>query len=156
MSLNQTLINQYNKSSSKRQRPIDKDDIEVDASLSSSSIPIQANLSNQLESAILETFDNTKNVNTTATTTANTTITTKKRNKNNSYNESNKDSKDKNHHQQQQTILSSNFMLNRPKIRLSDLAGIDTILEQIQELVFYPIKYPKLYSHLGIVFTNLL
>ena len=38
----------------------------------------------------------------------------------------------------------------RPRARLSDLAGIDSVLGLINELVFYPIMYPQLYSELGL------
>jgi len=34
--------------------------------------------------------------------------------------------------------------------RLRDLAGIDAIHQLIHETVFFPIKYPTLYKHLGI------
>lgn len=34
--------------------------------------------------------------------------------------------------------------------RLSSLAGIDSIINQIKELVFYPVQYSQLYSHLGV------
>ena len=49
-----------------------------------------------------------------------------------------------------QLVNTSNFQTARPTTRLSDLAGIDSILEQIRELVFYPTQYPELYSHLGV------
>jgi ribosome biogenesis ATPase len=45
---------------------------------------------------------------------------------------------------------AGNFVVPRPLTRLSDLAGIDSILQQIRELVFYPTQYPELYAHLGV------
>eukprot|EP01038_Epipyxis_sp_PR26KG_P006840 gene6840-9364_t len=44
----------------------------------------------------------------------------------------------------------SSFLITRPLTRLSNLAGLDTILNQIKELIFYPIKYPLLYNRLGV------
>lgn len=43
-----------------------------------------------------------------------------------------------------------NFLVTRPTTRLKDLAGIDSILQQIKELVFFPTMFPELYSHLGV------
>ena len=43
-----------------------------------------------------------------------------------------------------------NFLATRPKTRLTELAGIDSILQQIRELVFYPTQFPTLYAHLGV------
>lgn len=43
------------------------------------------------------------------------------------------------------------FLSRRPKNRLSQLAGLESILENIRELVFYPIQYPQLYVHLGVI-----
>jgi ribosome biogenesis ATPase len=40
--------------------------------------------------------------------------------------------------------------VTRPQTRLTDLAGIDSILQQIRELVFYPTQFPALYAHLGV------
>jgi ribosome biogenesis ATPase len=45
---------------------------------------------------------------------------------------------------------SSNFLVPRPSTRLTDLAGLDTSLDQVRDMVFYPIQYPDLYSHLGV------
>jgi ribosome biogenesis ATPase len=42
------------------------------------------------------------------------------------------------------------FLTSRPTARLSDLAGLDSVLQQIKELVFFPVLYPRLYSHLGV------
>jgi len=38
----------------------------------------------------------------------------------------------------------------RPNVRFSDVAGIDGILSQIREQVFYPVHYASLYEHLRI------
>lgn len=44
----------------------------------------------------------------------------------------------------------SEFVVTRPKSRLSDMAGIDSITSQVKELVFYPVLYPNLYNYLGV------
>ena len=43
-----------------------------------------------------------------------------------------------------------NFLTTRPATRLKDLAGIDSILQKIEELAFFPTKFPELYSYLGV------
>lgn len=35
-------------------------------------------------------------------------------------------------------------------MRLRDLAGLDTVLRFVQEIVFYPIQLPELYNQLGV------
>ncbi len=35
-------------------------------------------------------------------------------------------------------------------MRLTDLAGLETVIAQIKDLVFHPIMYATLYEHLGI------
>eukprot|EP01035_Chromulina_nebulosa_P019028 gene19028-24848_t len=54
----------------------------------------------------------------------------------------------KNNIEDQSKIKS--FLSPRPANRLSDLAGIEKILTQIRELVFYPLQYNNIYSHLGV------
>ena len=44
-----------------------------------------------------------------------------------------------------------NFVAPRPMFRLNDLAGLDKIQNDIQELVFHPIKYPDLFKDLGVI-----
>ena len=44
----------------------------------------------------------------------------------------------------------NNFLTSQPSARLKDLAGIDSILSQVRELVFYPVQYPELYTTLGV------
>jgi hypothetical protein len=39
--------------------------------------------------------------------------------------------------------------LPRPSTRLSDLAGLESVLSQVREMVFFPTQLPELYSHLG-------
>lgn len=36
----------------------------------------------------------------------------------------------------------------RPSVRFSDLGGIDGVLQDIRELVEYPLTHPEIYSHL--------
>jgi hypothetical protein len=43
-----------------------------------------------------------------------------------------------------------NFFIERPSKRLCDLAGIDIILEQIKEHIFFPVRLPEIYSRLGV------
>ncbi|KAK8807299.1 hypothetical protein WA158_004058 [Blastocystis sp. Blastoise] len=38
----------------------------------------------------------------------------------------------------------------RPTERYSDLAGIETILQDLRELIEYPLSHPEIYTHLGI------
>lgn len=47
-------------------------------------------------------------------------------------------------------VPSNNFLVERPKTRFSDLAGLDNVLGQIRELVCYPLWYSSLYAHLGV------
>lgn len=54
------------------------------------------------------------------------------------------------HSQQQVRKPFSSFLVPRPNTRLSHLAGLEPVLKQIQELVFYPVKYPALYQQLGV------
>lgn len=42
------------------------------------------------------------------------------------------------------------FLSPQPLLRLKDLAGIESILSQVRELVFYPVQYPDLYQMLGV------
>ncbi len=44
----------------------------------------------------------------------------------------------------------ANYLQTRPKNRLNDLAGVDVALNQIKDMVFYPLKYPKVYELLGV------
>lgn len=38
----------------------------------------------------------------------------------------------------------------RPSLRLADLGGIDRILQDVRELIEYPLKHPEIYVHLGV------
>ena len=42
------------------------------------------------------------------------------------------------------------FLQTRPTTRLKDLAGLDTVITKIQEMIFYPIYLPNLYRHMGV------
>ena len=35
-------------------------------------------------------------------------------------------------------------------IHYSDLAGIDNVLQDIRELIEYPLTHPEIYTHIGI------
>jgi SpoVK/Ycf46/Vps4 family AAA+-type ATPase len=45
---------------------------------------------------------------------------------------------------------SNSFLTERPVARFSDLAGLENVLDQIKELVIYPLMYSSLYAHLGV------
>lgn len=47
-------------------------------------------------------------------------------------------------------LMDSRYLVPRPTARLADLAGLDSIVGQVRELVFYPVQFPQLYSHLGV------
>ena len=38
----------------------------------------------------------------------------------------------------------------RPQLTYSDVGGIETILQDIRELIEYPLLHPELYLHLGV------
>lgn len=40
--------------------------------------------------------------------------------------------------------------MSRPSTRLSNLAGLDNVIKQVREIVFFPMELPELYHHLGI------
>lgn len=44
----------------------------------------------------------------------------------------------------------SPYFVARPPHRLSHLAGLDATIEQVKELTFLPIQQPQLYKHLGV------
>ena len=46
---------------------------------------------------------------------------------------------------------SEKFLVDRPTARLSDLAGIKPIMENIGEIIFYPVYFPRFYSDLGVL-----
>jgi ribosome biogenesis ATPase len=46
--------------------------------------------------------------------------------------------------------MDSEYRKPTPNLRLKDLAGIEPIINQVRELVFYPLAFAKLYSHLGV------
>lgn len=48
------------------------------------------------------------------------------------------------------SFTDSQFLSKPPMARLADLAGIEPVMDQIRELVFYPVQYPELYAHLGV------
>ena len=43
-----------------------------------------------------------------------------------------------------------NYRQERPKVRFHNVAGVDSVLTQIREQVFYPVEYAALYKHLNI------
>jgi len=45
--------------------------------------------------------------------------------------------------------ISTNFSV-RPKVRYSDLGGIENVLQTIREVIERPITHPEIYAHLGV------
>ncbi|CAI5720801.1 unnamed protein product [Peronospora destructor] len=45
---------------------------------------------------------------------------------------------------------SRGFVVERPTARYSDVGGIQTILQEVRELVEYPLTHPEVYAHLGV------
>lgn len=44
----------------------------------------------------------------------------------------------------------SGFIVSRPTTRYSDFGGIQTILQEVKELIEYPLTHPEVYAHLGV------
>ncbi|EKX33771.1 hypothetical protein GUITHDRAFT_81158 [Guillardia theta CCMP2712] len=47
-------------------------------------------------------------------------------------------------------IASNSKTAEIPSIRFRDLGGIESILQQVRELVEYPLAHPEIYAHLGV------
>jgi ribosome biogenesis ATPase len=45
---------------------------------------------------------------------------------------------------------ANKMLVDRPKERFSDLGGISRILQDVRELIEYPLQHPEIYSHLGV------
>ncbi|KAM3571835.1 hypothetical protein VYU27_006133 [Nannochloropsis oceanica] len=45
---------------------------------------------------------------------------------------------------------SLSVLVERPSARFADLAGIDGVLQDVRELIEYPLTYPEVYAHLGV------
>uniref|UniRef100_K3WFD0 AAA+ ATPase domain-containing protein n=1 Tax=Globisporangium ultimum (strain ATCC 200006 / CBS 805.95 / DAOM BR144) TaxID=431595 RepID=K3WFD0_GLOUD len=45
---------------------------------------------------------------------------------------------------------SSGFVVSRPNTRYSDFGGIQAILQEVKELIEYPLTHPEVYAHLGV------
>eukprot|EP00624_Nannochloropsis_granulata_P007608 evm.model.NODE_8697_length_10216_cov_48.226311.1 len=45
---------------------------------------------------------------------------------------------------------SSSVLVERPSARFTDLAGIDGVLQDVRELIEYPLTHPEVYAHLGV------
>ncbi|KAK1934165.1 Nuclear valosin-containing protein-like [Phytophthora citrophthora] len=48
------------------------------------------------------------------------------------------------------TDESKGFVVERPTARYSDVGGIQTILQEVRELIEYPLTHPEVYAHLGV------
>ncbi|KAI9998105.1 hypothetical protein PInf_002439 [Phytophthora infestans] len=42
------------------------------------------------------------------------------------------------------------FVVERPSARYSDVGGIQSILQEVRELIEYPLTHPEVYAHLGV------
>lgn len=42
------------------------------------------------------------------------------------------------------------FVVDRPNTRYSDVGGIQAILQEVRELIEYPLTHPEVYTHLGV------
>ncbi|RAW33743.1 Nuclear valosin-containing protein-like [Phytophthora cactorum] len=45
---------------------------------------------------------------------------------------------------------SRGFVVERPSARYSDVGGIQSILQEVRELIEYPLTHPEVYAHLGV------
>ncbi|GMF12297.1 unnamed protein product [Phytophthora lilii] len=45
---------------------------------------------------------------------------------------------------------SKGFVVERPTARYSDVGGIQAILQEVRELIEYPLTHPEVYAHLGV------
>lgn len=45
---------------------------------------------------------------------------------------------------------SKGFVVERPTTRYSDFGGIQAILQEVKELIEYPLTHPEVYAHLGV------
>jgi len=124
VSLNQGMINQYRNSASKRHRPTDEEDgSAVGAALENGANAVSAEETGGVQAKLVKT--------------AAAGLRKKK-------------AAPKLGEAMSLTQVEPAFMATHPTAKLADMAGIDSILQQIRELVFYPVQYPELYSLLGV------
>ncbi|CAH0487800.1 unnamed protein product [Peronospora farinosa] len=45
---------------------------------------------------------------------------------------------------------SRGFVVERPTARYSDVGGIQAVLQEVRELIEYPLTHPEIYAHLGV------
>ena len=69
---------------------------------------------------------------------------------NNSDNNNNNNNNNNSHSNNPSSSSNNMHQVSRPVDRLKDLAGITSVLKQIEEQVFYPVYYHALYQELGI------
>ncbi len=48
------------------------------------------------------------------------------------------------------STASADFFADRPTTRYENLGGIDSVLQDVRELIEYPLMHPEVYEHLGI------
>ncbi|EEY59163.1 ribosome biogenesis ATPase RIX7 [Phytophthora infestans T30-4] len=49
-----------------------------------------------------------------------------------------------------ETDENRGFVVERPSARYSDVGGIQSILQEVRELIEYPLTHPEVYAHLGV------
>lgn len=142
LSLNQTLRNNYSSTASKRQIPVDPSEIKEVSQQSNTIISEGGSSSNddKIGSNVAEVakVDN-------SATAAEKTIKVLKRSKSSTMMTSNENAS-----QSFSTFFTSSIACPRPSNRLRDFAGLDSVVRQIKELVFFPVLYPEIYAHLGV------
>lgn len=176
MSLNQIVSNQYRGTPSKRQRPVEVDDIENDnlddfgvddkefSMITKRSTPIDS-LNPPVESAESRSVSKLDNL-PREVAGDNCALASSSKKRVRSRGQSGKSDSNlnpanpPNSNDVEADIVdaimskghrtSSEFLVPRPSARISDLAGIDSITSQVKELVFYPVLYSKLYNYLGV------
>jgi len=52
--------------------------------------------------------------------------------------------------EQRKEKAKSLVLAQKPKIRFDDIAGLDTVKENIKEAIIYPFKYPETYQYYGV------
>ncbi|KAL7690183.1 putative AAA+ ATPase domain, ATPase, AAA-type, core, AAA ATPase, AAA+ lid domain-containing protein [Plasmopara halstedii] len=52
--------------------------------------------------------------------------------------------------QDRNSECSRGFVVDRPRTRYNDIGGIQAILQEVRELIEYPLTHPEVYTHLGV------
>lgn len=158
LSLNQTIRNNYLGTTSKRQIPVDPSEVKQEISTSPSSVVTDiiptgsdksVNDSNSNNDVNIVTESTKPNINTQSDNNK-TTEKTSKTSKRQKLSNENASSSSSTSSQVFTSLFSANISCPRPMNRLHDFAGLDSIIRQLKELVFFPVMYPEIYAHLGV------